>query len=499
MKNIIYTLALVLFVQCTLTIENCMSQWQPDVRLTNNTQTSYTTFNARCIASSGDTLHVVWRDYRDGQSEIYYKRSIDGGTSWGADTRLTFGSITFNFYYPSVTVSGSVVHVIWDGNADSSNTNYEIYYKRSLDGGVNWSPVSQLTTDAARSEGPSIIASGSTVHAVWSDNRFGNYEIYYKRSIDGGAGWGADTRLSNTSGFSESPSVSVSGLLVNVVWQDDSDGNYEIYYKRSTDGGLSWGADTRLTNNSSSSYMPSVSVFGSNVNVVWHDSRGVGYYKIYYKRSTDAGISWGTDTQLNDTSHHDSFYAGVIASGAVVHVVWCDQRDGNYEIYYKRSTDVGISWGADTRLTNNFADSESPSVAVSGSAVHVLWYDKRDGNYEVYYKRNPTGNSVGIININSEIPGKFSLSQNYPNPFNPSTVIRFGIPSLEGHAKRGVGMVTLKVYDIAGREVQTLVNENLQPGTYETTFDGSHLTSGVYFYKLETNGIVETKKLMLLK
>ena len=60
-------------------------------------------------------------------------------------------------------------------------------------------------------------------------------------------------------------------------------------------------------------------------------------------------------------------------------------------------------------------------------------------------------------------------------------------------------MVTLKVYDIAGREVQTLVNENLAPGTYETTFDGSKLTSGVYFYKLSTEGFTETKKLMLLK
>ena len=499
MKNIIYTLALVLFVQCTLMIENCISQWQSDVRLTNNTQTSYTSFNARCVASSGDTVHVVWRDYRDGQSEIYYKRSIDGGTSWGTDTRLTFGSITFNFYYPSVTVSGSVVHVIWDGNADSSNTNYEIYYKRSLDGGVNWSPVSQLTTNSARSETPSIIVSGSIVHAVWSDNRDGNYEIYYKRSIDGGASWGTDTRLSNTSAFSESPSVSVSGLFVNVVWQDDSDGNYEIYYKRSTDGGLSWGAESRLTNNSASSYYPSVSVFGSNVNVVWQDNRDAGYLKIYYKRSTDSGISWGTDTRLNDTSHHDSFHSCVSVSGAVVHVVWCDQRDGNYEIYYKRSTDEGLSWGADTRLTNNFASSEYPSIALSGSVVHVLWTDKRDGNYEVYYKRNPTGNSVGIININSEIPGKFSLSQNYPNPFNPTTVIRFGIPSLEGYAKRGVGMVTLKVYDIAGREVQTLVNENLQPGSYETTFDGSKLTSGVYFYKLETDGYSNVKKMIMLK
>jgi hypothetical protein len=114
MKNIIYTLVFVLFVQCTLTIENCMSQWQPDVRLTNNAALSLTNqyTNGRCVASSGDTVHVVWYDTRDGASpEIYYKRSIDGGVNWGADTR-----ITNNIYYssnPSVAVSGSVVHIVW--------------------------------------------------------------------------------------------------------------------------------------------------------------------------------------------------------------------------------------------------------------------------------------------------------------------------------------------------------------------------------------------------
>ena len=75
-----------------------------------------------------------------------------------------------------------------------------------------------------------------------------------------------------------------------------------------------------------------------------------------------------------------------------MHVVWYDNRDGNNEIYYKRSTDAGINWGADTRLTNNTAYSEYPSVAVSGSVVHVVWNDYRDGNSEIYYKRNPTGN-----------------------------------------------------------------------------------------------------------
>jgi len=99
--------------------------------------------------------------------------------------------------------------------------------------------------------------------------------------------------------------------------------------------------------------------------------------------------------------------------------------------------------------------------------------------------------TVGIKQINSFVPGYYSLSQNYPNPFNPTTVIRYQL-SVSGNT-------SLKVYDVTGREVQTLVNERLQPGTYEVTFDGSNLTSGVYFYQLASGDYKETKKLLLLK
>ncbi|HEY5533787.1 MAG TPA: hypothetical protein VIL99_02435 [Ignavibacteria bacterium] len=108
--------------------------------------------------------------------------------------------------------------------------------------------------------------------------------------------------------------------------------------------------------------------------------------------------------------------------------------------------------------TNKTTVGINTTVAVSGSVVHVVWYDDRDGNAEIYYKRDPTGN-VGIQNISTEIPSSFSLSQNYPNPFNPSTKIRFDIPALSFPSASIGNPVTLKVYDVIGREVQTLVNE----------------------------------------
>lgn len=98
--------------------------------------------------------------------------------------------------------------------------------------------------------------------------------------------------------------------------------------------------------------------------------------------------------------------------------------------------------------------------------------------------------SVGGEKVNS-VPGVFSLEQNYPNPFNPSTTINYQIPAN--------GTATLKVYNLVGQEVATLVNGAVTPGTYTVKFDGSRLSSGVYFYTLRSGNYVETKKLMLLK
>ncbi|MBK7445085.1 MAG: SBBP repeat-containing protein [Ignavibacteria bacterium] len=99
--------------------------------------------------------------------------------------------------------------------------------------------------------------------------------------------------------------------------------------------------------------------------------------------------------------------------------------------------------------------------------------------------------SVGIRQISSGVPEQFSLSQNYPNPFNPSTKISYEL--------RVTNYVLLKVYDVLGNEVKTLVNEKQNAGTYEVSFDASNFSSGSYFYKLVTNGFIETKKMFLIK
>ncbi|MCX6163746.1 MAG: T9SS type A sorting domain-containing protein [Ignavibacteriae bacterium] len=102
-----------------------------------------------------------------------------------------------------------------------------------------------------------------------------------------------------------------------------------------------------------------------------------------------------------------------------------------------------------------------------------------------------TINSIGINLISSEIPAEYKLYNNYPNPFNPNTIIRFQIKDLR--------LVTLKVFNTLGKEVVTLVNENLSPGKYEVSFDGSNLPSGIYFYTIRSGDFTDTKRMLLIK
>jgi hypothetical protein len=477
-----------LIIFCILISAHTNAQWQPDVRLTNNPGYSFTSYNnAWCIAAGGNNVHVVWVDQRDGNGgEIYYKRSTDEGTTWESDVRLTI-DLAISFA-PSVAVSGQSVHVVW---YDERDGNQEIYYKRSTDGGISWGFDTRLTNENTSSLYPSLAVSGQIVHIVWYDLRNFNEEVYYKRSSDGGASWGADSRLTNDpSSGCYLPSISLSGSNVHVSWENGDPVNPEIYYMNSTDGGTNWGPVTRLTNDPADSYNACVAVSGNSVHVVWWDMRD-GNKEIYCKNSSNGGLSWGADIRLTNNPAN-SENPSVSVSGQSVHVSWFDTRDGNTEIYYKYSSDGGINWGSDIRLTNNSEGSGRPSVSVSGSKVHVLWYDFRDGgDPEIYYKRNPTGNPIGIINVNEEIPTAFSLFQNYPNPFNPVTNINFSIPK--------TGIVKLVVYDAIGKKVSELVNGNYNAGSYKVDFNASFLSSGVYFYKIEAEGFTEVKKMILVK
>ncbi|MBZ0183713.1 MAG: T9SS type A sorting domain-containing protein [Melioribacteraceae bacterium] len=109
-------------------------------------------------------------------------------------------------------------------------------------------------------------------------------------------------------------------------------------------------------------------------------------------------------------------------------------------------------------------------------------------------------NSNFVLSVEEIIPSQFSLSQNYPNPFNPSTIIEYSIPNVETSlATSQMQNVTLKVYDILGREVAVLVNEQQSAGKYRVNFNASNLSSGIYLYQLKSGNHVSSKKMLLIK
>ncbi|MEO8513500.1 MAG: T9SS type A sorting domain-containing protein, partial [Ignavibacteria bacterium] len=140
-----------------------------------------------------------------------------------------------------------------------------------------------------------------------------------------------------------------------------------------------------------------------------------------------------------------------------------------------------------------------PLSQFNGQGINGAWilkiYDRATGNTGTLNSWSIdfllSNNPIGIQNISNEIPKSYFLSQNYPNPFNPTTNIKFSIPK--------ASLVKLVVYDITGREVETLVNEILNAGTYNADWNASNYSSGVYFYKVESADFNDVKKMVLVK
>ena len=484
-------ICIILFIVSVFAAATGFAQWSTDIRHTNNAGFSFTSGNnAKNIEFSGTSnVHTVWYDARFGDTEIMYKRSTDNGATWEAVVRLTNNAGASEL--PSIAASGSNIHVVWQDQRDG---NFEIYYKLSTNHGVTWSGDERLTTNGATSVNPSISLRLNVIQVVWQDDRDGNNEIYFKRSLDNGITWEPIVRMTNNSGSSTSPSITTdSGENTHIVWQDNRDGNDEIYYINSTNSGLTWAAESRFTTNSAASKKPCIQRFYTSgvgsLNVVWEDDRD-GNFEIYLKRSTNNGSTWEAIQRITNSTGN-SYAPALSVSPTHIHLVWEDNRTGTYGIYYNVSSNSGVSWASDLKLNTGTAVARYPLAGFSVNKVYVLWSDLRDSDYEIYYKQNPTGNPTGITNINSQTPDRFSLSQNYPNPFNPVTNIEFSVP----HS----GLVNITVYDALGREIETLVSDELNPGTYNAAWDASGYNSGVYFYRFTSGSFTETKKMILVK
>jgi len=163
--------------------------------------------------------------------------------------------------------------------------------------------------------------------------------------------------------------------------------------------------------------------------------------------------------------------------------------------------------GNDTVISfrRSFLDTLALTMGTIGDSVRCTWrawaYNGIDSSqtqnaFIVSFVRSV----IGIQKISTEIPGKFALYNNYPNPFNPETNIMFDIPAVNNNQGGAKGLlVSVKIYDILGRETKVLLNEELTPGSYSVIWNASEFTSGIYFYRIEAGSFTQTRKMILVK
>ena len=252
-------------------------------------------------------------------------------------------------------------------------------------------PDVRLDTDpagAANSHSPQIAASGTAVYVTWQELRNGSGDIYFNRSLDGGATWlSSDVRIDTDPAgavWARWPRIAASGPAVHVTWENPRPGG-GILFNTSPDGGTTWlSSEVQLSRGpSTKAKVPQIAVSGSSIYVTWQDTRN-GAGDIYFNRSTDGGATWlSSDVRLDTdpAGAASSVLPQIAASGSSVYVTWEDRRNGA-DSYFNRSLDGGATWLADDVQLNTTpgpaGSIPSPEIAASGSSVFVTWEDSRN-------------------------------------------------------------------------------------------------------------------------
>ena len=407
-------------------------------------------------------IYIVWQDGRlfpitgsEPPSYTIFMRTFrsQGGTGFGPELQVSTFDTLNAATLPVATVGDSNrVWIVWQKPSVSGTSTTALYGTAYHSNTGTFDPILQLTPGVVFAGNASISASrDGVVHLVWVDTRSGAQQIWTKRFLPG-SGWTADQQLVFSAVASNAPSITTDYQNhAHLVWSDRRSGN-DIFYKEYTPG-VGWDPlDTQITTNASSQIQPYVDADPrSNVYTVWTDSR-------------------------NGSSNPDIFYDARTAG------TWA----GNTPLVYSA-----------TDTTNSVQ--QYPGIAHDQyGTAYVAWTDERlpasiGKNREVFYK-------VGLDVITavpvSEKPAIAKLLRNYPNPFNPVTKIQFTL----GQSAQ----VSLRVFDVQGRTVRTLLNSYLSSGPRVISWDGRDdrgrlLPSGTYFLRLAGGGSYLSKTINLVK
>lgn len=475
------------------------------------------------------------------QSNMVYYYSFNGGYNWSGGT--LYSTLAQPGSDPVVlTDTNGYFYYICVGNWHIPPPNADkLLCCRSTNGGANWDngavfglPAPKMNdmpmgcVDLTSSQyGNSIYVTWTLIDSMSSLNPLDSSYVYFSRSTNLGQTFSTPKRISKIAGSANWSNSTPEGPVpctgpngeIYVTYPY----NQQILFTRSLDGGNTWLNNEVTAANQTGGWLwhhspvaacdVSNSQYRGNVYICYSSLTNVSYNRdIYLVRSTNRGDTWSTPLKVNNDATTLNQEMPWICVDAVTGYLWIVFYDGRnfptgtyYDVYAARSTDGGTTFQnvkiSNTPTLNSYSYvwlGDYINITARNNRVRAIWTNSTGYYYNNVWIAIIDTFTTGVHNVNTELPSSHSLGQNYPNPFNSNTVVRF---SLSVDSK-----VSIKVYDVQGREVQTLVNERLQAGTYEAGFDGSMLTSGVYFYRLvvrhggsSTDGFSETKRMVLLK
>jgi hypothetical protein len=346
--------------------------------------------------------------------------------------------------------------------------------------------------------------------------QYGNFHLYIQKLDSLGNKIGTNELVNdstpNTLQFSPDITIRNDNRFI-IVWHDQRYGTGDIFMQKYNTLGQKLGNNIKVNDDpidpNIGHWIPSISSDSNGrFNIVWLDSReSNGDFKDIYCQNFDSSFSFiGSNFRVSQGSDWER-------DNAVIK----KRKDGNFVVGWSDYWANGQGWCPYfRRFSNNnlfignqhWVTTYNPPQAKYledmtfwGDRIISVWRDWRNGNGDIFCNirsfQNPDSILNAISKTNNEVPVEYKLYQNFPNPFNPLTNIRYQIPK---NVKRETSNVKLVVFNLLGKEVAILVNEKQSPGTYEVTFDGSNLSSGIYFYCLFADGkYIDTKKFILLK
>jgi hypothetical protein len=299
---------------------------------------------------------------------------------------------------------------------------------------VSFGNVTNLTENSQDSVYGQVAASGDNMYVVWQDSvvpssDYGsgrNYDIFVKKSSDGGETFEESLNLSGNPGFSEHPQISTYNNDVYVVWADDTSGNREVLFAKSDDNGTTFGDATSLSNNPSDSFNPEIAVSGSNVYVVWLDEDDEGS-RIMFMASADGGEIFAMAMVVSDRANSESL-AKVAAYGESAYITWnlVDEQMEN-GLFFVKSSDGGETFGDIIKLNgqDNFGEPQivayNDTVQVvsggldSAAEVNGLLFAKSTDGGETFASGAVDGNGMFVnpLNVEPAIDGNAATNMLY--------------------------------------------------------------------------------------